>query len=87
MNTPEIVTARPTVRGKIGLAVLMLLPATNLGRAQSWVLPAGEGSVSFTYQALDNTGRRIMRPASIGRRTGKPLLAFGLAGSWGDGAV
>jgi hypothetical protein len=37
----------------------MLLTSTNLGRAQAWVLPAGEGAVSFTYQTLDNTGHRV----------------------------
>jgi hypothetical protein len=44
---------------KIGLAVLTLLTSTNLGRAQGWVLPVGEGSLSFTYQTLDNTGHRV----------------------------
>src|SRR5215471_5501990 len=44
---------------RIGVAVLMLLTSTNWGRAQAWVLPAGEGAVSFTYQALDNTGHRV----------------------------
>jgi hypothetical protein len=42
----------------IGMAVLVLLTSTNLGRAQAWVLPAGEGVFSFTYQMLDNTGHR-----------------------------
>jgi hypothetical protein len=44
---------------KIGLAVLMLLANTNPGRAQAWVSPAGEGSVTFIYQTLDNTGHRL----------------------------
>jgi hypothetical protein len=37
----------------------MLLTSPNLGRAQAWVLPAGEGAVSFTYQTLDNKGHRV----------------------------
>lgn len=41
-----------------GLTVLILIASTNVARAQSWVLPAGEGAVSFTYQTLDNTGHR-----------------------------
>jgi hypothetical protein len=44
---------------RTGLAVLMLLTHTNPGRAQSWVSPAGEGSVTFIYQTLDNTGHRV----------------------------
>jgi hypothetical protein len=47
------------IPGVIGLAVLMWLTNTNLGRAQAWVLPAREGDVSFTYQTLDNTGHRL----------------------------
>jgi len=43
---------------KIGWALLMLLTNTNPGRAQAWVSPAGEGSVTFIYQTLNNTGHR-----------------------------
>jgi hypothetical protein len=37
----------------------MLLTGSRLATAQAWVLPAGEGSINFTYQRLDNTGHRV----------------------------
>jgi hypothetical protein len=30
----------------------------NHAKAQAWVPPSGEGSISFTYQRIDNTGHR-----------------------------
>jgi hypothetical protein len=30
----------------------------NQARAQAWVLPRGEGDISFTYQRIENTGHR-----------------------------
>lgn len=38
-------------------AALFLTAATDAG-AQAWVLPRGEGTVTFTYQGIDNTGHR-----------------------------
>ena len=43
----------------IGLSALILLTSSNFARGQAWVLPAGDGTVSFTSQALDNTGHRV----------------------------
>jgi hypothetical protein len=45
-------------KSSIGLAILMFLVSTHPARAQAWVLPAGEGAITFTYQTLDNTGHR-----------------------------
>src|SRR5579871_1213898 len=41
-----------------GLAIALLLTGTNPARAQAWALPGGDGSISFTYQTIDNTGHR-----------------------------
>lgn len=30
----------------------------NDARSQAWVLPRGEGAITFTYQGIDNTGHR-----------------------------
>jgi hypothetical protein len=49
----------------VGLAVTLLLASTNLARAQAWTLPAGEGSVDFTFQRLDNTGHRATNGALL----------------------
>jgi hypothetical protein len=48
--------ATPT---QVGFALLVLLTGSRLATAQAWVLPAGEGSINFTYQRLDNTGHRV----------------------------
>ncbi len=40
------------------IVIALFLTTANQGKAQAWVLPRGEGSVSFTYQAIDNTGHR-----------------------------
>jgi len=34
------------------------MAAASDARAQAWVLPRGEGTLSFTYQRIDNTGHR-----------------------------
>ena len=39
------------------LAIALCLTA-NHAKAQAWVLPPGEGSISFSYQRIDNTGHR-----------------------------
>jgi hypothetical protein len=38
------------------VATALWLIAANDAKAQAWVLPAGEGDVSFTWQRIDNTG-------------------------------
>jgi hypothetical protein len=38
------------------VATVLWLIAANDAKAQAWVLPAGEGDVSFTWQRIDNTG-------------------------------
>src|SRR5215831_19444226 len=39
------------------IATLWVMTA-NQAEAQAWVLPRGEGDISFTYQRIDNTGHR-----------------------------
>jgi hypothetical protein len=39
-------------------AAAVLVTAAINAKAQAWVLPRGEGAVSFTYQSIDNTGHR-----------------------------
>ena len=39
-------------------AVTLLVIAANDAKPQAWVLPRGEGAVSFIYQRIDNTGHR-----------------------------
>jgi hypothetical protein len=36
----------------------LLLTAANDAKGQAWVLPPGEGAISFTYQRIDVTGHR-----------------------------
>ena len=36
----------------------LLVIASNEANAQAWVLPRGDGAISFTYQRIDNTGHR-----------------------------
>src|SRR6266542_5771470 len=40
----------------VGAALWVI--AANQARAQAWVLPRGEGNISFTYQRIDNSGHR-----------------------------
>src|SRR6201993_749837 len=40
------------------VAIALWLIAANEAKAQSWVLPSGEGDISFTWQRIDNTGHR-----------------------------
>lgn len=40
------------------MAIALFLAAANHARAQAWVPPRGEGSITFTYQRIDNTGHR-----------------------------
>src|SRR5204863_5065838 len=40
------------------VAAALCLTAANDAKGQAWVLPRGEGSISFTYQRIDNTGHR-----------------------------
>src|SRR5215831_17754923 len=39
------------------IATLWVMTA-NQAEAQAWVLPRGEGDISFTYQRIDNSGHR-----------------------------
>src|SRR5262245_6253011 len=41
------------------LPVIALLSAITQAHAQAWVPPRGEGSVSFVYQRINNTGHRL----------------------------
>src|SRR5215469_3559399 len=36
----------------------LLVAASHDAKAQAWVLPRGDGAISFTYQRIDNTGHR-----------------------------
>ena len=40
------------------LAIALFLTTANHAQAQAWVPPRGEGSISFSFQRLDNTGHR-----------------------------
>ncbi len=40
------------------LAIALFLTAANHAKAQAWVAPQGEGSISLSYQRIDNTGHR-----------------------------
>jgi hypothetical protein len=40
------------------VAAALCVIAANDAKGQAWVLPRGEGSISFTYQRIDNTGHR-----------------------------
>ena len=40
------------------IAGALLLAAPNDAKAQAWVLPRGDGTITFTYQEIDNTGHR-----------------------------
>ncbi len=40
------------------VATALWLIAANDAKAQAWVLPSGEGAISFTWQRIDNTGHR-----------------------------
>ena len=40
------------------VATALWLIAASDAQAQAWVLPSGEGDVSFTWQRIDNTGHR-----------------------------
>jgi len=40
------------------LSIALYLVTANHAKAQAWVLPPGEGSISFSYQRIDNTGHR-----------------------------
>jgi len=39
-------------------AAALVMTTANDARAQAWVLPRGEGALSFSYQRIDNTGHR-----------------------------
>jgi hypothetical protein len=39
-------------------AAVLWATAANDANAQAWVLPGGEGAITFTYQRIDNTGHR-----------------------------
>src|SRR5712692_8503292 len=53
--------ARPELApGSLVLAILVaLIPTTSPAFAQAWVPPAGVGSVSVSFQGIDNTGHRL----------------------------
>ena len=40
------------------MAIALFLATANHAKAQAWVPPAGEGSIGFIYQRIDNTGHR-----------------------------
>ena len=40
------------------VATALWLIAANDAKAQAWVLPSGDGAISFTWQRIDNTGHR-----------------------------
>ena len=40
------------------LAIALFLTTADHAKAQAWVPPSGEGSISVTYQRIDNTGHR-----------------------------
>jgi hypothetical protein len=40
------------------LALASFVTTANDAKAQAWVLPGGEGAISFAYQRIDNTGHR-----------------------------
>jgi hypothetical protein len=60
---PSVVRFSAAARPAIAIcalapALLLVLPARS-ARAQAWVPPAGAGSVTFAFQAIDNTGHRL----------------------------
>ena len=40
------------------VAIVLFLATADHAKAQAWVLPRGEGALSFIYQRIDNTGHR-----------------------------
>src|SRR5438045_7281410 len=40
------------------MAAAVLVLSAKDAKAQAWVLPRGEGTITFTYQRIDNTGHR-----------------------------
>src|SRR5579871_6399346 len=54
----------------------LLPPVTGRLSAQSWVPAAGEGSVSFTYQAIDNTGHRRTNGFLVPRGTSLDMSLY-----------
>jgi hypothetical protein len=59
---PPIICRRPAARPALVTGVLvfalLLVPAGG-ALAQAWVPPAGAGSITFAFQAIDNTGHRL----------------------------
>jgi len=50
---------RPRSTSRLAALVVLALPAAaGSAAAQAWVAPGGVGSVSLTYQGIDNTGHR-----------------------------
>jgi hypothetical protein len=49
------------------IAVTLFVAGADYGRAQVWVPPRGEGSVSFTYQRINNTGHRRTNGVLVAR--------------------
>src|ERR1700722_13765730 len=40
------------------ISTALCLVAASHARGQAWVPPSGEGSITFSYQRIDNTGHR-----------------------------
>jgi hypothetical protein len=55
---------------KAWMTIALFLATANHAKAQAWVLPAGEGALTFSYQRIDNTGHR---------RTNGVLVPHGLS--------
>jgi hypothetical protein len=49
----------PDTAGRVALGAGLLLLVTRSAAAQAWVPPAGVGSVSLTYQFIDNAGHLL----------------------------
>ena len=59
-SKPRPATRRVTnAPGRVALAAATLLLFTRSAAAQAWVPPAGVGSVSLTYQFIDNAGHLL----------------------------
>jgi len=51
--------ARPAIAIEAAALAILLVVSARPARGQAWVPPAGSGSVTFAFQAIDNTGHRL----------------------------
>ena len=51
--------ARPATAIAPAALAILLASAAQPARAQAWVPPAGAGSITFAFQAIDNAGHRL----------------------------